>query len=91
MKHLNLWISVSALVASLAAIAVVAVPTDLALRGLAWVTLGLAASVLSIALVVRRSSSPSTFQSIQDVEDEPQVALAPAVRHPIPSKGSETR
>jgi hypothetical protein len=89
MKSANFWVSVSAMVASLAAVCVIVVPPDFALKGLAWVTLALAAAALSIALVVRRSSSRSAWDVIQDVEGEPQPAVARTGRTNVPTKGRE--
>ena len=55
MKHANFWVSILAMAASLATVCVIVMPPNVTLKGLAWVTLALAAAGLSIALVARRS------------------------------------
>jgi hypothetical protein len=89
MKQANFWVSVSAMVASVAAACVIALPPGLAWKGLAWVTLALAVAALSIALVIRRSAARSTFDLIQDVEGEPVRAVAPSGRTNVVPKGRE--
>jgi hypothetical protein len=89
MKQANFWISVSAVVAGVATVCVIVVPPDFALKGLAWVTLALSAAALSIALVVRRSASPSTWDVIQNVEGEPQPAVARTGRSNAAPKGRD--
>lgn len=72
----NYWMSVVSLVACVAAFTAIFVPEGFALRGLAWVVLGLAAVALSVAVVVRRSPR-SLGQILDDVDREP--ALVPAL------------
>ncbi|MET0554428.1 MAG: hypothetical protein ABW221_15395 [Vicinamibacteria bacterium] len=89
MKQANLWVSVSAMAASVATVCVIVVPPDFALKGLAWVTLAFSVAALPIALVVRRSASRSTWDVIQDVEGEPQPAMARAGRANAAPKGRD--
>jgi hypothetical protein len=79
------WMSVVSLVACLAAFTAILAPQGFALRGLAWVTLGLAAVTLSVAVVVWRSPR-SLGQVLDDVDQEP--ALVP-VR--VPSQTSHRK
>lgn len=72
----NYWMSVVSLVACVAAFTAIFVPEGFALRGLAWVTLGLAAVTLSVAVVAKRSPR-SLGQVLDDVDHEP--ALVPAL------------
>ena len=89
MKQANLWVSVSAMIACFATVCVIVVPPDFALKGLAWVTLALSAAALSISLVVRRAGSRSTWDVIQDVEGEPQPAVARTARSNAAPKGRD--
>jgi membrane-associated PAP2 superfamily phosphatase len=89
MKQADLWVSVSAVIACVATACVIVVPPDLALKGLAWVTLALSAAAFSVALVVRRTASRSTWDVIQDVEGEPQPALARSARSHAAPKGRD--
>ena len=77
----NYWMSVVSLVACAAALTAIFVPEGFALRGLAWVTLGLTAVMLSAAVVAKRSPR-SLGQVLDDVDHEP--ALVPA-RSPSPT------
>jgi len=79
------WMSVVSLIACVAAFSAIFVPEGFALRGLAWVTLGLAAVTLSVALVVKRSPR-SLGQILDDVDHEP--ALVPAR---VPSRTSHRK
>ena len=89
MKQANFWVSVAAMVSSVAAACVIALPRGLSWTGFAWVALALVAGALSIALVTRRSAARSTFDLIQHVEGEPAPAVPPAGRTNV-SKGRET-
>ena len=75
------WIGLVSLVACVAAFSAILAPQGFALRGLAWVTLGLAAVMLSVAVVARRSPR-SLGQVLHDVDQE--SALVP-VRAPSPT------
>ena len=71
----NYWMSIVSLVVALAAFTAIFVAEGFPLRGLAWVTLGLAAVTLSVAIVARRSPR-SLGQVLDDVDHEP--ALVPS-------------
>ena len=88
MKHANFWVSILAMAASLATVCVIVMPPNFALKGLAWVTLALAAAGLSVALVVRRSPR-SMEQVLQDVDAEPLPAVARTGRTNVASKGRD--
>ena len=77
--------STVSLLACVAALTAIFVPEGFALRGLAWVTLGLAAVTLSVAVVARRSPR-SLGQVLDDVDHEP--ALVPAR---LPSRTSNRK
>ena len=68
----NYWMSVVSLVVCFAAFTSIFVSEGFALRGLAWVTLGLAAVTLSVAVVVKRSPR-SLGQVLDDVDHEPTL------------------
>ena len=53
MKQANFWVSILAMAASLATVCVLVIPPSFALKGLAWLTLALAAAGLSVALLAR--------------------------------------
>lgn len=75
----NLTVSVVSLCVALAAVYAILAPQDFGLRGLAWVTLALAAIALSIAAVVRRAPR-SMVQVLDDVDQEnPGSVPAPAL------------
>jgi hypothetical protein len=88
MKHANFWVSVAAMVASLAAVCVIVVPPDFALKGLAWVTFALAAGALAV-LVVQRRQPRSMGQVLEDVDSEPQPAMARMSRTNVAPKGRD--
>lgn len=75
MKHTNLWVSVSAMVACLATVCVIVMPPNFALKGLAWVTLALAVGALAVMAASRRAPR-SMGQVLEDVDAEPQTAGA---------------
>jgi hypothetical protein len=81
------WIGLVSLVACVAAFSAILAPQGFALRGLAWVTLGLAAVMLSVAVVARRSPR-ALGQVVDDVDQEP--ALVP-VRAPRPTSNRKNR
>lgn len=88
MKQANLWIGVAAMVASVAAVCVIVVPPSFALKGLAWVTLALAAGALAV-MVASRRASPSMGQILEDVDAEPQPAMARMSRTNVAPKGRD--
>jgi hypothetical protein len=88
MKHTNFWVSVSAMVACLAAVCVIVVPPDFALKGLAWVTFALAAGALAVMVAFRRSPR-SMGQVLEDVDAEPQPAVARTGRTTAAPKGRD--
>jgi hypothetical protein len=88
MKHTNFWVSVSAMAACVATVCVIVVPPDFALKGLAWVTLGLAAGALAVMVALRRSPR-SMGQVLEDVDAEPQPAMARMSRTNVAPKGRD--
>jgi hypothetical protein len=88
MKHANLWVSVAAIVASMAAVCVIVLPPSFALKGLAWVTLALAAGAV-VALVAMRGQPRSMGQVLEDVDAEPQPAMARSGRTNVAPKGRD--
>lgn len=73
----NLTVSVLSLCVALTAVYAILAPQDFGLRGLAWVTLALAAIALSIAAVVRRAPR-SMVQVLDDVDHEEKPGSVPA-------------
>lgn len=71
------WMSVASLVVCLAAFTAIFASEGFALRGLAWVTLGLAAVTLSVAFVARKSPR-SLGQVLDDVDHEPALVPSPS-------------
>ena len=88
MKHANLWVSVAAIVASMAAVCVIVLPPSFALKGLAWATLALAAGALAVMLAFRRTPR-SMGQVLDDVDAEPQPAMARSGRTNAAPKGRD--
>jgi hypothetical protein len=88
MKNANLWVSVSAMAASVAAVCVIVVPPNFALKGLAWVTLALAAGALATLFALRRQPQ-SMGQVLEDVDAEPQPAVARTGRTNVAPKGRD--
>ena len=83
----KLTVSVVSLCMAVAAAYAILAPQDFGLRGLAWVTLALAAIALSIAAVVRRAPR-SMVQVLDDVdhEENPRAVRASA----LPSRRKDT-
>ena len=88
MKHANLWVSIAAMVASVATVCVIVAPPNFALKGLAWVALAFAASALAVLIAMRRQPR-SLGQVLEDVDAEPQPAVARTGRTNVAPKGRD--